>query len=230
MTSYPPMPWHLVTRGTTLITLHPVRIRDARQWVPRRFRILPIVPGYTLGGLFVTDYGPGSDLQYNELIAAGAAVWHDRRLCPWVTHLFVDSEASVEGGRKLLGVPKRLASFTRDRGEQGDRVTVGEAGRPICTFEVNRRLWLWRQRLRAVSLHQDVRDDEGRTVVAQGNELNGGFGAARARVEIAADSPLKGLGLGRPLLAGCARDLEAVLGGAPFYPSRTLTMEEPGAA
>jgi hypothetical protein len=215
------MPWHLVTRGATLVTLHAVPLGRARALVPPGLRIVPAWPGCTLGGLFVTEYGPGSVLQYNELIAAGALVWHDGRPCPWVTHIYVDSEESVRGGRALLGVPKLFAPFRREVGGPGHTV-VGDPERPICRFEPGPALWLWRQRLRVVSLHRDVRDRSGTTVVVQGNELRGRGGVARAGVEIPRESPLHPLGLGRPLLTLCAREVEAVLGGAAFHPARTF--------
>lgn len=220
------MPWHLVPKGITLVTLHAVDIRRAREFVPSEYRIVSFLPDRTIGGLFLAEYGPGSDLEYNELIASCATVWYEGRLAPWVTHLYVDSPESVEGGRRMLGVPKHLARFTREAApETGvrNRITVGEADRLICRIRYGRQLWLWRQRVRLPALHGDVRDPSGSTVVAHGNELRGRFGLTRATVEIPQGSPLAMLGFGKPLLSVCGRDMEAMLGGAPFLPPQTVT-------
>jgi acetoacetate decarboxylase len=221
--SYPPMPWHLVTRGTTLVTLHRVDIRRARALVPPGISIVPLLPGWTIGGLFLAEYGPGSDLRYNELIAVGATVWHERKLCAWVTHLYVDSHASVEGGQRLLGAPKHFAPFVRSgEPERPQRVVVGDPHRPICRFESGRALWLWRQRARGVALHRDTRDASGASAVMHGNQFRGRIGLTRVRVEIPTTSPLHPLGFGQPIFSLCAREAEAVLGGATFHPARTF--------
>jgi acetoacetate decarboxylase len=222
--TYPPMPWHLVTRGVTLATLHLVEVERARALVPPGLRVVSVLPGYTVGGLFVAEYGAGSGLLYNEVIAAGALVWHERRPRPWIAHLYVDSHDSVRGGRDLLGAPKEFAPFARDARDPG-AVVVGHPERPICRFRMGRKWWLWRQRLRIVALHRDVRHPSGAAVVVQGSELRGRGGVTHARVEIPPDSPLHPLGFSRPLLALCARGVEAVLGGAPFHPARTIDLD-----
>lgn len=221
MVQAPPVPWRLRAPGVVLATLHSVEVERARAVVPPGLSIARFLPGRTLGGLFLAEYGPGSDLEYRELIVSGATVWHRGRPAAWVTHLFVDSPASVEGGRALLGAPKHLARFSRGEGP-GSPVTVGEADRPVCRLEHGRQLWLWRQRVRLAALHRDVRDPSGRTVSVHGNELRGRWGVTRARVEIPEGSPLRDLGFGRPLLGLCGREVEAVLGGAPFLPLHTL--------
>jgi acetoacetate decarboxylase len=225
------MPWHLVTHGATLISLHWLATERARAWVPAQIGILPMLPRRTIGGLFLAEYGPGSDLQYNELIAACATVWHARRPCAWVTHLFVDSHASVNGGRTLLGAPKSYAPFRRESFSGGGRrITIGTPERPICTVQVAAKQWLlpWRPRLRVIALHRDARDPL--RAVVHGNQLRGRLGIARARLEIPEQSPLYSLGFGRPLLTLCARDVEAVLGGAGFRPIETVRLVGPPAA
>jgi acetoacetate decarboxylase len=147
------MPWRLVAREATLVTLHWVELERARGFVPPEIRIASFLPGRTIGGLFVAEYGPGSDLQYNELIAAAATVWHGGKSCAWVTHLYVDSHESVAGGRDLLGAPKHFARFTR-ASDGADQVVVGEPSRPICRVRFGRRLWLWKQRLRVIGLER----------------------------------------------------------------------------
>jgi acetoacetate decarboxylase len=214
------MPWRLRARGVVLVTLHWVDVERARALVPSDLSIVQLLPGKTVGGLFLAEYGPGSELEYNELIVSGATVWHRGRPSAWITHLFVDHPTSVEGGRALLGAPKHLAHFSRDGGPESP-VTVGEAERPVCRLSHGRQLWLWRQRVRLAALHRDVRDPSGRTISVHGNELHGRWGVTRARVEVAEGAPLRDLGLGEPLLSLCGRNVEAVLGGASFLPLRS---------
>lgn len=203
-----------------LATLHAVDVERARALVPPGLSLVRVLPGKTLGGLFLARYGPGSDLEYRELIVSGATVWHRGRPAAWVTHLFVDRPASVEGGRALLGAPKQLARFSSD----GDLVTVGDADRPVCRLRGGKPLWLWRQRVRLAALHRDVRDPSGSTLSVHGNELRGRWGVTRAGVEIPEGSPLRELGFGGALLGLCGREMEALLGGAPFLPLRTLPL------
>ena len=224
LVSFPPvMPWHLVPRGTTLLTLHWMPVRRAREVVPGRFTVVRFRPGYTIGALLLADYGPGSDLEYNEVIVSCATVFYGGRLGAWVTHLFVDSPDSVAGGRELLGARKYLAPFARETGAR-NRISVGDPDRPICRIEFGRQIWLWRQRLRAPALHLDVRGASCGTVSAHGNEVRGRVGLTRARVEIPERSPLHELGFGRPFLSVCGREMEAVMGGASFLPLHSISV------
>jgi hypothetical protein len=78
--------------------------------------------------MYVGRYGPGSTLEYSELIA-GVVVRRGWRIGLRVTHIYVDSEASLEGGRAIWGLPKELAEF--DWSEAG--VTVTQGTRRICS-------------------------------------------------------------------------------------------------
>ncbi len=223
----PPMPWRVRAHGLVLVTLHWVEVERARAFVPPELSIIRFLPGKTIGGLFLAEYGPGSDLEYSELIVSGATVWYRKRPCAWATHLFVDNPTSVEGGRSLLGAPKHLTRLSREE-EPENRFTVGEADLPVCNLRHGRQIWLWRQRLRLMALHRDVRDPSGATVAAHGNELHGRWGLTRAKVEVPEKSPLRDLGFGRPLLSLCGKDVEAVLGGASFLPLHLLSVAPPG--
>lgn len=215
------MPWRLKPQGVTLITLHVVDVGRARAWVPPEYPILRVWPGKTIGGLWVAEYGAGSDLQYNELIAACATVWYRGRPAPWATHLYVDNPLSVRGGRELLGAPKELAPFTHQE-DARTHITVGDPQSPICRISYRRQLWLWRMGARLPALHRDVRTPG--QVSVHGNEVRGRVGIARTQVEISEDSPLHALGFGPPLLGIVGRDVEAIFGGAPFLPQHTLTI------
>jgi len=105
---YPPAPWQLY--GDAQVHLLLCR-RDRLERVPEGFRPLAI-GGYTpvLAGFI--NYSGGSVLRYAELYVAVVGHVPGRR---WptatVTHMWVDSEASRQGGRELWGYPKELAQF-----------------------------------------------------------------------------------------------------------------------
>ncbi|HEX7117268.1 MAG TPA: acetoacetate decarboxylase family protein [Longimicrobiales bacterium] len=219
--SWPPFPWRLRPAGPAFGTVHAVDAAAARALVPRPFRIVKPWPGRTLGGLFLVRYGPGSAVEYNELVACAGVVLHEGRPCAWVSHVFVDDATSLRGGREGLGVPKQMARFEAS----GAETTVVAADGVVCTIRCRRPLRLWRSRFRFRAAHLDVRDDTGSCATVHGNEIAGRIVAGRAEVRIPVGSPLRVLGLGRPLLAAGLVDAEALFGGAPFLPARTIALD-----
>lgn len=218
--SGPPFPWRLRPRGIALGTAHLVDLGAAREFVAPGFPIVAVWPGRTLGGLFLVDYGPGSILEYHELVACAALVRHAGRPCAWVTHVYVDDEASLRSGRAVLGVPKRLARFATDGRET---TVVAEEDGPICTIRRRGLLALGRGRIRFCAAHLHAGERDGARVSIHGNEIAGRILIGRADVRIPPTSPLRALGLGRPLAAVGIADGEALFGGAPFLPFRTVT-------
>jgi hypothetical protein len=109
---YPPPPWKLC--GEAIIAIQLVSIRQVRSAIPSPLRIVPVLPGRTLSVTALLRYGSGSTLQYHELIIAPALVAARARVGSWISHIFVDSEASMRGGRALWKLPKQLAKFTWD--------------------------------------------------------------------------------------------------------------------
>ncbi len=114
--TYPPEPWNM--RASMHMSLWPVPAFE-----------LPDVPAGTepalLGGSGLVGtawlvYGPGSVLEYNELLEA-VLVRHDGRPHVTITKIWVDSAASKQGGRELWGIPKELARFRL-------RSATGQAG------------------------------------------------------------------------------------------------------
>jgi hypothetical protein len=73
-------------------------------------------------------------LQYDELMV-GPLVRCGARMGLWVSHIWVDSAASLWGGRRIWSLPKELATFTWEE----RRVRVEDAAGPIATFGVERR-------------------------------------------------------------------------------------------
>ena len=109
MTSHPPAPWTL--RGPAVLVPATVPIARAREHVPSHVEVLPVAPGRTLGGLVAVAYEPGSTLTYNELVVICGLARGGVRVGFWISHIWVDDERSVSGGREIWKLPKELARF-----------------------------------------------------------------------------------------------------------------------
>jgi acetoacetate decarboxylase len=114
--SYPPAPWDMV--GSLWLTLFKVRepVDELR-------------PAGVYGAAFVS-YEEGSPLTYSEfLVARPISTDRDGRRVT-ITDIWVDSPASVAGGRELWAIPKGLCDFTLESSHTG----------PLCTTEWSARL------------------------------------------------------------------------------------------
>ena len=74
--NYPPAPWKL--QGYATQTLNLVDIDRVRRFVPPELDIVAILPGKTIGSIYISEYQLGSVLTYNELIVAPALVLSGR--------------------------------------------------------------------------------------------------------------------------------------------------------
>lgn len=113
--TYPPEPWHL--GGTMHLSLWRVPV-DA---LPTTYHAaLPTgarpvtLGGHALVGTAFVAYDPGGVLVYDELLCA-TLTWHRARPRVTISDIWVDSPASLAGGRELWGIPKDLARFTREQ-------------------------------------------------------------------------------------------------------------------
>lgn len=185
--AYPPAPWHL--KGTAMQVLRLVPIERARAFVPERFKIVPILPGRTLGGVYLADYRPGSVLTYHELLIVPAIVRYRRKIGFWISHIYVDDADSMAGGREVWGLPKELADFTW----QDDHITVQQAGQTLCTLHHTPPRSLWRQRLAMPNLSQLKGD-----VLFAKARIAGKLAVGGCQVDVPRLSPLGELGLAGP--------------------------------
>ena len=120
--AYPPTPWRM----------------HAQIWMSL-FRVATPVderrPAGVYGVAFVR-YEEGSPLTYHELLAGRMVDTgeHGRRIT--ITDIWVDSPASVAGGRALWAIPKELCTFveTEERGRVRSRARWAASidGRPIA--------------------------------------------------------------------------------------------------
>jgi acetoacetate decarboxylase len=118
--AYPDAPWQMV--GQLWVTLF--RVGDA---------VDPLRPAGVHGVAFV-DYEPGSPLTYSELLVAHTVKVPMTGVS--ITDIWVDSAASVAGGRELWAIPKGLCSFTHETSTRGpvrrDRWSASLDGRPVA--------------------------------------------------------------------------------------------------
>jgi Acetoacetate decarboxylase (ADC) len=105
--AYPPEPWRL--RGDLHTSVFLVPLADVRADLPPGWRPLRLGRFGVVGAAWVS-YRPGGVLVYDELMST-LLVRRGWRVLPTITHIWVDSAASRDGGRKLWGIPKQLAKF-----------------------------------------------------------------------------------------------------------------------
>ncbi len=108
--NYPPPPW--INKGRAVQVLRLVDVGRARSFVPAPLKVVPVLPGKTVGIVIFADYQPGSALTYHELIIAPALVRAGRHFGWWISHIYVDDPDSMAGGREVWGLPKQLARFS----------------------------------------------------------------------------------------------------------------------
>jgi hypothetical protein len=125
---YPPAPWAMV--GSLWVTL---------------FRVAEPVDALRPAGLYgaaFVSYEEGSPLTYSELLVARPAKptgGGARRVS--ITDIWVDSPASVAGGRELWAIPKGLADFRLETEHRGPysrtewTATVGRTPVASATFK-----------------------------------------------------------------------------------------------
>jgi acetoacetate decarboxylase len=129
--AYPPAPWQL--QGYAIQTLHLVEIDRIRSLIPPQLEIVAVLPGKTLGSIYISEYQSGSVLTYNELIVAPALVKHHRQVGGWISHIYVDNLDSVAGGREIWGLPKEMAEFNRSQ----HQIVINQQDLTLCNLSVS---------------------------------------------------------------------------------------------
>jgi hypothetical protein len=190
--SYPAAPW--ILEGFSLQTLHLLDIERVRPFIPSELNIVSVLPGKTVGGVYVASYGAGSSLEYNELIVVSALLQRGTKIGGWVSHIYVDNPDSVAGGREIWGLPKQLAQFTWNVGKMPS-VQVKQDDQPLCTLSSNWQLPGWQQPLSGPVF--SLLKSQLLQFTGQGTlKLH----LAGVDLVISSTSPLADLNLGRPWL------------------------------
>ncbi|NJN88077.1 MAG: acetoacetate decarboxylase family protein [Leptolyngbyaceae cyanobacterium SL_7_1] len=197
--SPPPAPWTL--NGFAYVSLQLVDWDKAYAHVPSHLTLLSVLPGYTLGGIYLASYGTGSTLPYSELIVIPGLVQLGNTVGAWISHIYVDNPDSVAGGRQIWGLPKEMAEF--DWQADRTRVTVQQGDRLLCDLQTDWHLSLWRQPFVGnvfSQIHSTLMQFVGKASFQPA--LTG------AQVYIPPTAPFANLGLDRPLVVVGCQDLD----------------------
>ncbi|MNR86730.1 acetoacetate decarboxylase [compost metagenome] len=134
--AFPPAPWHLQGEFFAVGGLMP--IARAKAFVPTDLEIVSVLPGMTLGAIAAARYTEGSILTYSELLVVPALVRSGGKTGGWISHIYVDDETSLQGGRSIWGLPKELATFEweslAERGSNSTLLRVSQHGKLILDF------------------------------------------------------------------------------------------------
>ena len=207
--AYPPAPWR--THGRAWFASYLVRASEitvpAPLTIDARF-------GWTLGALGVVEYLEGSPLVYREVVwmpARVSAKIGDRTVNGFfVSHMVVDSRASVAAGRELWALPKLFAKIDIDGTDERARVEVEVEDGARLTLEVRGHAPITRRSDRIATLQT-----RGADVIRFRGSTSAKVGLAEVRCTAGADA-WAGLRSARRLpLAGAA------------MPAFETTMHEP---
>lgn len=131
---YPPEPWDL--RGQLHASVFLLPAASVPVDLPPGWRPVRLLGRAVVGTAWV-EYEPGGVVSYRELMAT-VLVRRGWRVLPTITHIWVDSVSSRDGGRALWGIPKRLAHFDVDGPGRSARDDLG----PLALGRVRERLRL----------------------------------------------------------------------------------------
>ncbi len=220
---YPQAPWTL--QGYAIQTLQPLDIDLVRPLIPPELAIIPIFPGKTLGGVYLSYYGSGSVLEYSELIVIAAVVGYKGKFGGWISHIYVDNPDSVAGGREIWGLPKEIADFTWQKTNTSgkdstlsDRVTVSQGSRILCSLNYSQQSFGWRQWLGASSFSTLNSD-----LLIFPAQLDSRLGLISSKLEVPAESPFASLANGQPWLTVRADEMNLRVGAPEVVEQRVAT-------
>lgn len=208
--AYPSAPWTL--RGYALQTVQLIDIERVRPLIPKEFEIVSVFPGKTIGGVYLSNYGPGSVLEYSELIVVAGLVRYTSRVGGWISHIYVDNADSVEGGREIWGLPKQMADFTwkdSDRTTSGynKRVIVRQGEQTLCRLSYHPQNFGL-----PLPFSGDVFSTELASILLFKGELQAQVGLVSSEVQVPVGSPFATLGLEQPWLTFHCDQLRLVAG------------------
>ncbi|WP_414621050.1 acetoacetate decarboxylase family protein [Calothrix sp. CCY 0018] len=203
--TYPPAPWNL--KGYAFQTLQLVDIEQASKFVPSELEIVSLLPGKTLGSIYISSYESGSLLTYNELIVVPGLVRYQGKIGGWISHIYVDNPDSVAGGREIWGLPKEMADFSWNNGS----VSVSQNNRELCSLSyqkgfLNLSTW-WQQELSVGSFA-----GLGEELLYFENQFKTQVALMEGKLEIHQDSYFASLNLDKPLFTLNLQKLELIAG------------------
>lgn len=191
--TYPSPPWQL--QGFGFQTLHLIDSQKARLFIPPELEIVSVFPGKTLGGVYLSKYTAGSMLEYSEAIVVAGLARDRDAIGSWISHIYVDNEDSVTGGREIWGLPKEMAQFRWE----DTQVSVWQNDRQLCCLNRPKR-WLnlstWWQQKFSGKVFSKLNSD----ILLFTSDLTTQIDLVKGNLMIPYNSPCFNLNLGRPWL------------------------------
>lgn len=213
--NYPPAPWNL--KGYALQTINLLDIERSRQVIPPELEIVSVLPGKTLGGIYLSVYESGSLLQYNELIVVAGLTRYQNQIGSWISHIYVDDETSVAGGREIWELPKEMAQFTWKDGE----IIVRQGDTPLCSLKYSKdwyslSTW-WQQKLTANAF-----SGLNTELLLFNNSFSSQIALLSGKLTIPEYSPFAHLNLGQPWLTVKMDKLDLLAGKPKAIANKTV--------
>lgn len=198
--AYPPEPWDLHGRSVVSVFLVPAAQEPP---VPAGVRPVRLFGRVVVAAAWVV-YAEPSPLTYGELMTT-VLVRQGWRPRVHITHIWVDSPASMAGGRELWAIPKDLADFAIDDGPEPAAYAMSIDGTEVARTRLGRVRALPVPARLAFQLAQDgaVHQRPGLTVSPV--RLRTPLGLARASWQVAPAGPIGFLTGRSPLLTLVAR-------------------------
>ncbi len=202
--AFPPEPWRLDGRAVVSFW-----------WVQRK-----------IWAAAWAIYGPSSTMAYNELLAARLVGW------PWrpaveVGPIWVDSPASLNGGRTMWAIPKELARLTIECQAESISAQASRSDQLIASCRYRRGLRLpGRWRVTLETWQPSLLADQPRIVVAHAS-TRANVSLARADWSIQADGPLGFLSKRSPFLTLILDDCHMIFGRSQNQSKRGTRGQKP---
>ncbi|MGC1393627.1 MAG: acetoacetate decarboxylase family protein [Coleofasciculaceae cyanobacterium] len=208
--SYPSAPWTL--QGYAIQTLQLIDINQVRPFIPPEFEIISVLPGKTIGGVYLSNYTSGSTLEYSELIIAPGIVNYSGKIGGWISHIYVDNSESVAGGREIWSLPKEFADFTWQKAHQNsskleNMITVSQGTKTLCQLKYNIPSFSF-----PIPFSGDVFSTKLDSILLFKGEFSANIGLCSSQLEIPIASPFVSIGLERPFLTCYCKNLRLVAG------------------
>ena len=194
---YPPSPWDLTGHSYAGVWLLPKRLAPPPHSASTK-AITIFGRTIVVAAFFV--YEEPSPLTYDEIMST-VLVRDGWKLRVSITHIWVNSEASLAGGRELWAIPKDLADF--DVAPHSSYAAQG-----IGSLSVQR---VRRLPFRAPAAFSSAQDRDGNLLVTP---VSGRvrLGLAKARWSFAAEGPIGFLAGRKPLLTLVTKPFHLIFG------------------
>lgn len=181
-----------------------IDIAQVRPLIPPEFDIVSVLPGKTIGGIYVSKYGQGSVLEYSELIVAAGLIRYSGKIGGWVSHIYVDNPDSVAGGREIWGLPKELAQFDW---ANGNSVVVTQNDKSLCSLTYTQPSFSWR-----LPFKGNVFSTLNASILSFVGEFEARVGLGSSKLLIPPESPFASLDLEQPWLTFYCDSMDFVAG------------------